>query len=315
MFRLLLVAGGIAWILWAVAEAAPSPAPEGSPAPSAASEKAAGEPKAEPTADAPPLAVTEADAGKTLAVVVGRRIEIRLAGNPTTGYSWMLKSVKGDAVRSLGEPRYVPTPAPERMVGTGGMFVFSLAAEKPGKAEVTLAYRRPWEKESPDDKTFAVTFDCQPDPTAERVKALKADLSQFLLSLKYTGPEALKIRHLFLSGRLIKMRIDPRQDRAVNLSDEEAGQIIDYLAAEGFLDRAVSDSEARPQGIRLSVGAGGAIAFTEDLGWGPEMLKRLDGLRAVLKGDAAKAMDEFLAGLSDYRKKWDAEAAAPAPKD
>jgi len=34
------------------------------------------------------------------------------------------------------------------------------------------------------------------------------------------------------------------------------------------------------------------------------MLKRLDGLRGALDGEAARAMDAILAGFADDRKKW-----------
>ena len=47
--------------------------------------------------------------------------------------------------------------------------------------------------------------------------------------------------------------------------------------------------------------------FHEDLGWGLPMLKRLDGLRKVLDGDAAKEMDLLLGRLSGLRKQWEKE--------
>jgi hypothetical protein len=38
--------------------------------------------------------------------------------------------------------------------------------------------------------------------------------------------------------------------------------------------------------------------------WGADMLKLLDGIRACVEGDGAKALDRLLAQLSDERKKW-----------
>jgi len=42
----------------------------------------------------------------------------------------------------------------------------------------------------------------------------------------------------------------------------------------------------------------------EDIGWGLDTLKRLDGLRAVLDGDAGKALDDLLRPLEAHRKEW-----------
>ena len=44
------------------------------------------------------------------------------------------------------------------------------------------------------------------------------------------------------------------------------------------------------------------IVLEETLGWGKPMLTRLDGLRKVLDGDAAKEMDVLLGKLSEQRK-------------
>ena len=55
------------------------------------------------------------------------------------------------------------------------------------------------------------------------------------------------------------------------------------------------------------------LQLHKDLGWGPGMVKRLDGLRGALDGEAAQAMDAILAGLADDRKKWAAPTAQPAP--
>ena len=45
------------------------------------------------------------------------------------------------------------------------------------------------------------------------------------------------------------------------------------------------------------------LQLHEDLGWGPGMLKRLNGLRGALDGEAARGMDAILNGLADDRKK------------
>ena len=94
-------------------------------------------------------------------VTVGQKIEVRAAGNPTTGYSWAVKEIKGEAVKNGGEVKYVPTPVAPRVVGSGGTFMIPLDAVKVGKAEVTLVYARPWEKDVPAASSVILTIEVQ----------------------------------------------------------------------------------------------------------------------------------------------------------
>jgi inhibitor of cysteine peptidase len=105
--------------------------------------------------------LTDADDGKKVAVAVGEYLVISLSGNPTTGYSWKSAAPPGDALKPVGEPEYAQTPGRAGMVGVGGTFVFKFKAVKPGKAEVKLAYARPWEKDKPPAKTFAVPVEVE----------------------------------------------------------------------------------------------------------------------------------------------------------
>jgi len=52
------------------------------------------------------------------------------------------------------------------------------------------------------------------------------------------------------------------------------------------------------------------VALGEDLGWGLPMLRRLDALRTMLDGDAAKEMEFLLGRLSGLRAQW--EKGGPA---
>jgi|WetSurMetagenome_2_1015567.scaffolds.fasta_scaffold25338_2 inhibitor of cysteine peptidase len=126
--------------------------------------------KALPDKDAA-LVVTIKDKDTALPVgpvAVGRKIEVRAAGNPTTGYSWAVKEVKGDAIKA-GEVQYTPTPVAPKIVGSGGEFVIPLEAVKAGKAEVLLVYARPWEKDQPPARsvTLAVEVQAAAAPKAE----------------------------------------------------------------------------------------------------------------------------------------------------
>jgi hypothetical protein len=87
------------------------------------------------------------------------------------------------------------------------------------------------------------------------------------------------------------------------------------LGADGFLDRAddlQSNVKLPPPtmpGYTLTVATKG-LQLRQDLGWGLPMLRRLDALRTMLDGDAAKEMDLLLGRLSGLRAQWEKEGAA-----
>ena len=125
------------------------------------------------SADKAVVELDEACNGKTVEVVVGAKICITLKGNITTGYSWDVKKVEGDAEKQDGKVDYASKPAKPNMVGAGGAFTAVFKAEKEGKAVITLAYFRPWEKDKAPAETFTVTVDVKMskasccDPTSQ----------------------------------------------------------------------------------------------------------------------------------------------------
>jgi len=149
---------------------------------------------------------------------------------------------------------------------------------------------------------------------ADRAAKLKADLKTFTLSLDYSGPEDKPFIRLFLSvPRLPGIGGNPYSHRRVEITEAQAAKIIDYLATEGFLDNALDGNRnqgpAEPKGphytLKLRVDNNGdPVLYEEWLPWDMNMLRRLDGLRTVLEGDAAKNMDALLARLSGFRKQW-----------
>ena len=173
--------------------------------------------------------------------------------------------------------------------------------------------------EPPATATASAT---QPSKVAtERAEALKKDIKNFTLSLNYYGKGKgnLPLNSLFLSvpawpgigtgagGWSPLLR--------VQITEDQAKKIIDYLATEGFLDRAElpgpTSQPAAPPKVSdyvLSLSNG----LREDIGWGLPMLQRLDGLRKVLEGNAAKDMDTLLERMAEERKEW-TKAAATQP--
>lgn len=90
---------------------------------------------------------------------VGQKLEVVVAGNPTTGYSWKVTSLP-EGMAQVGEPAYVQDPADgpdgRRLLGVGGRFIFTLVGSKPVEGAVQLAYSRPWEKDTPPIQTLAL---------------------------------------------------------------------------------------------------------------------------------------------------------------
>ena len=96
--------------------------------------------------------LTVGDNGKTITVKAGQRIEISLAGNPTTGFTWNDKTA-GDVLSLSGK---VSHRAGGPALGAPGMSTASYLANKTGKVEIVLEYKRVFEQKPPL-KTFKVT--------------------------------------------------------------------------------------------------------------------------------------------------------------
>jgi|GEM_PF-651787 len=97
------------------------------------------------TATARTIELSKADTGKNIKAAVGDKINLTLAGNPTTGYSWSIARTAGDSVK-LGKLEYKQRPARRGMVGVGGNYSLSMTVVKKGGFSITLHYQRPWMK-------------------------------------------------------------------------------------------------------------------------------------------------------------------------
>ncbi len=95
------------------------------------------------------IVLSEKDAGKSFELYKGSLIEIRLEGNPTTGYAWAASpSTDNDLVlKVLDDSGYIASqPA---LTGSGGTFVFKYMAANPGTARLVFGYARSWETVPP----------------------------------------------------------------------------------------------------------------------------------------------------------------------
>ncbi|MDG2212490.1 MAG: protease inhibitor I42 family protein [Verrucomicrobiota bacterium] len=127
--------------------------------------------------------LTARDNGKTITVKAGQRIEISLAGNPTTGFTWN-NVTRGHGVKLLGK---ITHKAGGRALGAPGMSTATFQPVKLGKNEISLEYRRVFEK-NPPIKTFKVIIAVAKGDTANkaaveklrcaRIHALKTEIAR-----------------------------------------------------------------------------------------------------------------------------------------
>lgn len=102
----------------------------------------------------PDLQFQANDNGTAANIAVGRRFQIRLAENPTTGYRWLdpefdkacLRLESADFVAHAGGG-----------VGGGGIRQFEFSVTAPCRTTIRLVNKRPWETNATPQKTFALT--------------------------------------------------------------------------------------------------------------------------------------------------------------
>lgn len=103
--------------------------------------------------------VTYSDNNREITVARGTLLVVRLAANPSTGYSWQ---VGGDAAPlALQSSEFEATKQDQRLPGSPEVQVLRFKTTAAGTAMLFLEYRRPWEKNAAPAKTFRVTVTVQ----------------------------------------------------------------------------------------------------------------------------------------------------------
>lgn len=98
------------------------------------------------------LALTEMDNGKHLTCAAGDVIEIRLPGNPTTGFSWAEAAAPSSAVLVKTGEEFRMLKSKQPLVGAPGTFFFKYKVTGKGEEGIRLQYRRPWETSPPQSR-------------------------------------------------------------------------------------------------------------------------------------------------------------------
>jgi len=116
-------------------------------------------PSATLTLGPPSTVITTGDNGKEFTLPKGGVLIVRLPGNPSTGYSWVLNSDPTPlALTTTDYERPKQTPP---IAGAPRTQQLRFTAEASGTVTIQLAYRRPWEKDVAPLKTFSVTVNVE----------------------------------------------------------------------------------------------------------------------------------------------------------
>ncbi len=106
-----------------------------------------------PRPGAAPIALNDADAGKSVTLSLDQVLDVTLASNPTTGFSW--KAAQIPAFLELVEIKeYAPDSGSAGRRGAGGTVGWIFRAATPGYGELKFVYQRPWETNGLSEKTI-----------------------------------------------------------------------------------------------------------------------------------------------------------------
>jgi len=104
------------------------------------------------------VSINKANAGTTVELRVGDKLEVSLEGNLTTGYNWTVESLDSTIIKQLGDAEFKQADQNQNRVGAGGVILYRFEAIKSGKTPLKLIYHRSWEKDVPPIETYEVTI-------------------------------------------------------------------------------------------------------------------------------------------------------------
>jgi inhibitor of cysteine peptidase len=102
--------------------------------------------------------VTQEMNGQTITLKAGDSFIVKLAGNPTTGYSWQLADHDEGIVKLNGDPDY---KSDSSLTGSGGMYTYHFKAVNSGTVTLKFDYLRTWETGVAPAQTFSVIIEVQ----------------------------------------------------------------------------------------------------------------------------------------------------------
>jgi len=100
------------------------------------------------------LEFTEANSGQSIEIPPGTFLVLRLKGQPSTGYTWVIVELNRDVLAQDGEPQYATSGS---LRGAEQEMVWKFKAASAGDTALKLVYIRTFEKNQPPSKIFELT--------------------------------------------------------------------------------------------------------------------------------------------------------------
>lgn len=123
----------------------------------------------------PDLVAGREQAGKTITLRQGQTLDVRLGGNPTTGFSWAVAALPPiTGCLEIQGPDYQPDAVQPPRVGSGGTFSTRIRGLRPGEQTLRWEYRRPWEKDVPPAEVITMTIKVVADPKPDPARSFSS---------------------------------------------------------------------------------------------------------------------------------------------
>lgn len=149
-------------------------------------------------------------------------------------------------------------------------------------------------------------------PATDRAAQLEREVIHGVFELRYFGEQDKPYYKVLFGGPDVQLpEWADGSARVAQLTAAQTRKLVAHLAGEGFL---VNAANVRQKKMKMPTGPcyvmsvrAKDIELWEELPWNLTMLNRLDALRAVLDGDAGKAMETLLGRLSGHRREWEGQ--------
>lgn len=108
--------------------------------------------------------VTAADTDARIQVTLPQTLRVRLRGNPSTGYRWLLVDSGKPVLNSeTDEGEFAPDGSGTGLMGAGGYEVWRFHPAAAGKTTLRFEYRRPWEHGIEPIEAVMYTIEVKPN--------------------------------------------------------------------------------------------------------------------------------------------------------
>ena len=104
-----------------------------------------------------PSVVTASAGTQSIQAAVGDEVNMQLAENPSTGWTWRLQSPLKGILKVAGDRFVRSTPADAGLVGTGGTRIFTCTAIDSGTIELEYALAGPGREVEASDHRMTFT--------------------------------------------------------------------------------------------------------------------------------------------------------------